>query len=191
MNFTLQGTNLELSDEIRSFVNEKVDDCMRAFGDMNLDPVHLDIELELTTRRHPQEREDEQLFRSEANLTVPGRMIRVEESAPDLEQAVVQMKHTLTREIRQWQDRMKDDERRGAREVKRTFGLASAEPPEGKADSLETGAEIIAGGDPGVDWDQEEERVQRSAVELIRDDEWVKPAREQATDSQENGHKGQ
>ena len=130
MNIILQGTNFELSDWMRDLVDEKLHDCIRSLGDMNLEPVEIRIELELTTRRHPQEKGTEQLYRSEANVSVPGRLIRVEGTAPDLTQAVVQMKHKLTREIQRWRIRLIEEARKGGRMFKERVNVAepSTEP---------------------------------------------------------------
>lgn len=117
MNLKIQGTHLDLDDELRSYVEEKLQDAFRAFGDTDLEPVDVAVELERTTRRHPHEREDERRYRAEANVTVPGRLIRAEASADTLRQAIVRMKHTLTREIREWRAHLADDQRRGAREA--------------------------------------------------------------------------
>jgi ribosome-associated translation inhibitor RaiA len=85
--------------------------------------VHVQVEVEKTTRRHPQEREDERLYRAEANVTVPGRLIRAEGSGDDAERAVVEMKHHLTREIRSWREHLIDARHRGGREAKYSLGV--------------------------------------------------------------------
>lgn len=118
MNITLQGKNLELTDKIRGFVDDKMDDCFRAFGDMNLDAVQVAIELEHTTRSRLLERDKEQRYRAEVNVSVPGRILRAEASADDVYKAVVEMKHTLTREIRKWRERLRDGQRNGKRKGK-------------------------------------------------------------------------
>lgn len=115
----VQGTNVDLSDELYAYVQGKLADCFRALGQLDTDSVHVDVELERTTRRHPQEREDERRYRAEANVTVPGRLIRAEGSADDMRSAVVEMKHRLTRELRDWRERMIDVRRAGARKAKR------------------------------------------------------------------------
>lgn len=139
MNVTLQGTNVDLTDDIRSFVDKKLEESLKVLGDMNRDAVFVDVELEKTTRKD-QDRDNQQLFRAEANVKIPGRLIRAEESAPDLEQAIVSMKHTLTRELRKWHDRMVDESRKGARRAKEKFGMAAS-----------------ARGEKGDDWDGYEE----------------------------------
>jgi ribosomal subunit interface protein len=115
----VQGTNIDLSDELYAYVQDKLADSFRALGQLDTDSVHVDVELERTTRRHPQEREDERRYRAEANVTVPGRLIRAEGSADDMRSAVVEMKHRLTRELRDWRERVIDARRAGARKAKR------------------------------------------------------------------------
>jgi putative sigma-54 modulation protein len=114
----VQGTNIDLSDELYAYVQDKLADCFRALGQLDTDSVHVDVELERTTRRHPQE-QGERRYRAEANVTVPGRLIRAEGSADDMRSAVVEMKHRLTRELRDWRERMIDARRAGARKAKR------------------------------------------------------------------------
>ncbi|MEZ4701568.1 MAG: HPF/RaiA family ribosome-associated protein [Rhodothermales bacterium] len=125
MNVTLQGTHLELTEELRALVMEKVVDCFHVLGDMNLDAVFLDIELERTTRRHPLERDTEQQYRAEALVNLPGHTIRTEGSAPDVEQAIVQLKHSLSRELREWRERVIDRARKGGRDAKKMLGEES------------------------------------------------------------------
>ncbi len=115
MNITFQGTNLDLNDDLRSFVEEKLNDAFKAFGHIKTDPIRVAVELERTTRHH---RKNDALYRAEANVSVPGRLIRAEESSDDLYQAIVAMKETLTREIRQWRERHLDQRRNGGRAAK-------------------------------------------------------------------------
>lgn len=134
----VQGTNLELSDELYAFVKTKLGDAFRALGGLDRDPVQVDVELEETTRRHPQEREDQRRYRAEVNLTVPGHLIRAEGSADTLRQSIVEMKHRLTREIRDWREQLIDDRREGARRAKHTLGARIAsEQYEGLGDEYE------------------------------------------------------
>ena len=110
MNTTFQATNLELTDELRSFTEKKLEDCYRTLGSMDLDPVQIAVELERTAHRN-----EEQAYRAEANVSLPGRMIRVEETGPGIRRAVVRMKRTLMRDLRKWREKLIDDRRKGAR----------------------------------------------------------------------------
>jgi ribosomal subunit interface protein len=146
MNVTLQGTNVDLTDDIRAFVDAKLEESFRVLGDMNMDPVYVDVELEETTRKD-QDRDDQKLYRAEVNVKVPGRLLRAEESAQDLEQAIVQMKHTLTRELRKWHDRLVDESRKGARRAKEMFGAEAPKPDDDidEWEGYEEGEEEAAG----------------------------------------------
>lgn len=134
----VQGTNLEITDELFAFTKDKLEDCFRMLGSLDRRPVQVDVELERTTRRHPKEREDQRLYRAEANVTVPGRLIRAEGSADTLQQSVVEMKHRLTRKLREWRERLIDERREGARHAKREMGEEiEAERYEGLSDEYE------------------------------------------------------
>ena len=148
MNVVIQGTNLDLSDDLRVFVNRKINDCMRSFGDMDLEPVRISIELEQTTLRHPNEREDRQSYRAEANISIPGNAIRVEESAMDVKQAVVKLKHTVMREVRTWRERRIDSNRKGGRKAKKIISNKEAQ-----AVSMEKTEAWVE------EWIQEEEKI--------------------------------
>lgn len=124
MNITLQGTQLNLTSKLRELVDRKINDCLRAFGDMNLDAVQIAIELENTSHRYVKENNNEQPYRAEATVYLPGNTLRVEESADSIEKAIIKLKHTLTRDIRKWRERTVDKRRKGAREVK----AANTEP---------------------------------------------------------------
>lgn len=134
----VQGTNLDLSDQLYAFVRNKLEDAFRALGALDRDPVKVDVELEETTRRHPQELEDQRRYRAEANVTVPGHLIRAEGSADTLEQSIVEMKHRLTRELREWREQMIDARRAGGRQAKHELGTEiEAERYEGLGDEYE------------------------------------------------------
>jgi ribosome-associated translation inhibitor RaiA len=98
----------------------------------------VDVELEETTRRHPQELEDQRRYRAEANVTVPGHLIRAEGSADTIQQSIVEMKHRLTRELREWRERVIDTRRAGGRQAKEELGAEiEAQQYEGLGDEYE------------------------------------------------------
>lgn len=135
----VQGTNLELNDARYALVKNKLDRALRALGALDLDSVQVDVELEETTRRHPKEREDERRYRAEANVTVPGHLIRAEGSGDTLKYAIVDMKNHLTRELREWREKLIDQRREGGRRVKLERGEEiEAERYEGLEDEYET-----------------------------------------------------
>ncbi|HLT46810.1 MAG TPA: ribosome-associated translation inhibitor RaiA [Rubricoccaceae bacterium] len=111
---SLKGTRLTLTSGIRRLVEDKLADAFRAFGDTDLAPVTVEVEVEHTTRRY-RDLASARPYRAEATVHVPGATLRAEGSADDLEQAIVEMKHTLTRQIREWRAQRREASRQGAR----------------------------------------------------------------------------
>ncbi len=114
MNVSILGTNLTLTDEIRQLVEDKLSDAFRPLGDTNLDPVSVAIELEHRTG-HLDKAADVRAYRAEATVSAYSTTFRTEGSADELLPAVVEMKHELTRQIRDWRAKLRDAQRSGAR----------------------------------------------------------------------------
>ncbi len=113
MNVVVQGTHVELTSLLKDFVHEKIDDALRPFGEMKDDPaLKVDVELEANKGHH---RKGEDVFRAEATLSVRGTVLRVEAFSDDMYNAITQMKHKLTREIRSWREKRITVARDGAR----------------------------------------------------------------------------
>ena len=113
MNVRVLATNLELTENIRQFALDKINDAVRPFGDLANDPaVKVAVELEVDDRHH---RKGDHVYRAEVNLTVRGTLIRAEAREGDMYQAITQMKHKLTRELREWRDKRVTRARDGAR----------------------------------------------------------------------------
>ena len=109
MKIRIKGSHFEVTDEFRLFVTEKLEDAFRGLGDTRLEAVSVDVELD----HSPSRRRKGNLFRAEANVRLPRTTtIRVEEVADSMQKAVVNMKHTLTRELREWRERLIEEKRR-------------------------------------------------------------------------------
>ncbi len=161
MKIKLQGTNLNLTSELRELVNEKINDSLRALGRVNQESVRGAVELEHTTRRHTQSRENKQLFKAEATVSLPGHTLRVEESAMDIEKAVVKLKHTLTRDLRKWREHLIENRRQGARKIKANLAEDLQPATAGKVDAwvdewIEQGEETVSETDEKK-WDEWED----------------------------------
>ncbi len=116
---TIQGTNIDLTTELRELVQQKIGDSLRVLGSLDLESISIAIELENTSRRYVHEKDNQQLYRAEATVGLPGHTLRVEESAMDIDQAVVKLKHTLTRDLKKWKNRLIERRRKSARKVKK------------------------------------------------------------------------
>jgi chloramphenicol 3-O-phosphotransferase len=68
----VQGTNVDLDDDLYAFARENLEDAFCALRALSRESVKVDAELEETTCRHPKEREDARRYGAETNITVPG-----------------------------------------------------------------------------------------------------------------------
>ena len=116
MTFSLKGTGLPLTPDLYLLVATKCGDAFRAFGDTYLDAVSVEVELEHTSRRY-RDRRAEMPYRAEATVFVPGATLRAEGSADTLDEALVQLKHTLTRQIGDWRLKRRAGQREGERRI--------------------------------------------------------------------------
>jgi ribosomal subunit interface protein len=158
MNIILRGTDLEVSDSLRRYVDDKLHGAFRAFGSMDLESVEVVIELERTTRHH---RKGQAIFRAEANVTLPGRKIRVETTADDIHRAVIQLKHALAREVRTWRERLIDARRKGARAATRVSEEGTTEAPEPMEEAVDLE-------DPGTEPPEPEAGERAAWVQALR-----------------------
>lgn len=118
MNITIQGTHFDLTDKTRDLVEQKLADAFRPLGNTDLDPVQVQVEIERRTHHHDKAAAVRP-YRAEATVTGYGQTFRAEGSADGLTQAVVEMKHELTRQFRDWRGQLRDVQRAGARRAKR------------------------------------------------------------------------
>ena len=118
MDMHLQGINLDLTDDLRAYVEEKLADPLRLIAPSHRAGTRLRVTLARTTRRH---RQGDTLYRVSAHLTLPKGAVQAEEQGENLRQTVVALKETLTRELRQLRERRVEAGRRGARKAKQSL----------------------------------------------------------------------
>ena len=114
MTISIQGTDFTLTDDIRELVESKLADAFRPLGRTNLDPVHVAVEIERRTT-HLDAKANVHQYRAEATVTAYNSTFRAEGSDDNLLQAVVEMKHKLTRQVREWRGRLRTEQLKGAR----------------------------------------------------------------------------
>lgn len=108
MKITLKGTNIELSDSIYAYVNEKIgglEKFVKNFadgGEGGKPPTECWVEVEKTTRHH----QSGDIFRAEAQMKLPGIHLRAESRQADLHQAIDAVKDELRRQIKSFKDKM-------------------------------------------------------------------------------------
>ena len=106
MKLNIKGTKIELSSEIREYVEKKISALEKYLGDTVV--TNCDVELENTAG----EQNKGDIYRVEVNLSVPGTVLRVEKSEKTLNKAIDKVKDHLVLVIKKYKEK-KVDKKRG------------------------------------------------------------------------------
>ena len=115
MKLQVKGKNLEVSDAIRSYAQEKLGKLERQLHD----PTR--VELELTVERNPSISANQI---AEATIWTKGPILRAKESSPDMKASIDQLVDKLERQVTRYREKR---QRRGSRRD----GVTAGEPPPG------------------------------------------------------------
>ena|SRR3990167_383824 len=100
---TIQAKNIELTEAIRSYAEEKVMSLEKLT--QGFEPAaKLMVEVGKTTNHHAKG----EVFRAEMNLEIPGKMLRAEEVREDLYEAIDTAKDELRRQLIDYKERLQD-----------------------------------------------------------------------------------
>ncbi len=100
---TLKGTNINLTSEHKSRVEEKMAQLEKLI-DPNDESALADVELERTTNHH----QKGEIFRAEINLHIAGAHLRAEETSEDIFVALDGAKDDMLRRLRKEKTKRKD-----------------------------------------------------------------------------------
>jgi putative sigma-54 modulation protein len=121
MQFQVKGRNLEISESLRSYAEEKLGKLERQLTDPR-------VELELAVERNPSIAENHV---AEATIWTNGPVLRAREASSDMRASIAQLVEKLERQVTRYRTRGRDRRRRAAR------ANAAAEPTPVSADELE------------------------------------------------------
>ncbi len=119
MRIILKGTNVELTQELRDYVDEKIGGLDKFLKNVD-GTLEARVELAKTTRHHQQGN----IYRAEVNLDFSGKILRVEEEREDLFSAIDGVEDELKRRIVSYKDKRNTEMRRGARIIKKIRHLS-------------------------------------------------------------------
>ncbi len=111
MKINIRATKIDLTDAIRDFAQEKMDMLEKYLGDVKV--INCDVEVGLVSNHH----QKGDIYRAEVNLQVPGEILRVEKTEPDLYKSIDKVKDHLMRSIRRYKQKAFDKKRAGAADV--------------------------------------------------------------------------
>ncbi len=127
MKITLKWTNLAPIESIDVFVEEKIGGLAKFIPTYDTTGVaEVWVEVGRTTRHH---KTGEMVYLAEADLRLPGKVLRAEETHKDLRQAIVLVKKELERQIKSYKGAKDAKAKRGARLAKRMTVVAKGVRP--------------------------------------------------------------
>jgi putative sigma-54 modulation protein len=99
MKISIKATNVEITPSLREYVEEKIGSLEKFVKRWNTeDGVEVWVEVGRTTEHHRKG----DVFRAEADLRLPGKILRAEEDHSDVRVAVDRVREKLQREIEKY-----------------------------------------------------------------------------------------
>lgn len=106
MQIKIKATNIELTSEIKDYVQEKMDMLDKYLGSIQV--MNCDVEVGMAVGGQNRGK----IYRTEANLNVPGDLLRVEKTEKDLFKAIDKVKDHLMRSIKRYKEKRIDKKRK-------------------------------------------------------------------------------
>ena len=103
MRLQVKGKNLEVSDAIRSYAEQKLRKLGKQLGDA------VQVELELSAERNPSIRENQV---AEATVFTKGHSLRVRQATSDMRASIDGLADKLLREVKEYQEKRRREPRR-------------------------------------------------------------------------------
>jgi len=115
MKIIISAKNIELTSGLEQYISEKINGLsklIRLYEEGGVAETR--IEVSKTTRHHKQG----EVYYAEANLKLPGSILRAESTSLDLYSAIDEIKDELARHIKSYKERRSAKRRRSARLLK-------------------------------------------------------------------------
>ena len=112
MQIKIKATNIELTPEIKDYIQEKMDMLDKYLGSIQV--MNCDVEVGMAVGNQ----QSGKIYRAEANLNVQGDLLRVEKTEKDLFKAIDKVKDHLTRSIRRYKEKRIDRKRKAEQNFK-------------------------------------------------------------------------
>ncbi len=91
MIYSIKGRHSELTPSISQYVEKKLKSLTKYFHNI----IRLDVEVQKTSQHHNKGK----IFKVDANLQIPGKLLRAEHVADDLYAAIDYVQYELKREL--------------------------------------------------------------------------------------------
>jgi ribosomal subunit interface protein len=113
MQTDIKATNMELTEAIRAFVQEKMDGLdakTKRFGDV----VRAEVEVGMTGKHH----KSGEIFRAEVHVRLPGKVVYAEATHEDLYTAFGNAKKEAERQIDTYKGTLEAGQKKGGRKAR-------------------------------------------------------------------------
>jgi len=106
MMFNIKATKITLTPEVKSYIQKKMDTLDKYLGSMKI--LLARFEVEKTTEHH----QKGEIFRAELNLTLPGKLLRVEKTEKEILKAIDKVRDHMEVVIKRFKEKQIDKKRR-------------------------------------------------------------------------------
>ncbi len=106
MQIKIKATKIELTSELKSYIQEKMDMLDKYLGSIQV--INCDVEVGKSVGGQ----NSGEIFRCEVNLQVPNEILRVEKTEKELYKAIDKVKDHLARSIRRYKQKLIDKSRK-------------------------------------------------------------------------------
>lgn len=110
MKIDIKATNIELTDEIRNYLDKKIGELDRFLPETNF-PIEARVELGRATFHH----QTGNIFRAEITMHLPGKVLRTEAEAENILAAIDELKDGIQREAKEYKEKNITKARRAGR----------------------------------------------------------------------------
>ncbi len=114
----MQGKNFELTDAIRQYVQKKLIELDKFIPEGMF--ASIDLEFERTTHHHRKG----DVFRAEANISVPSTTLYAQAQEEDLYAAIDKLKDEVQRELKDYKDKLRQKQKKAGRAAKEETRLS-------------------------------------------------------------------
>jgi ribosomal subunit interface protein len=114
MRINIKGTNIELTEALKSYVEEKIGGLTKFFDHITM----ADVDIGLRTHHHKKGK----IYYAEVNLHVPNDWLRVVKDAEDLYKAIDKVKDHVKAELEERKEKMRTRDKKTLRETKEYKG---------------------------------------------------------------------
>ncbi len=119
MRINIKGTNIELSETLRSYIMEKIGGLERFFPDIDEDGIVADVEIGKPSQHH----QKGDVYLCDVTMEIQGTILRAEECRETPQEAIDMVKDDIERQARKLKAKRRDTYLRRARKAARRMKL--------------------------------------------------------------------